>query len=108
MQTIRSVGVLSVAKIMGAIYFVLGLLFVPFFLFVGAMTSMAGAHNSPFAALGAISGIAMAVIVPIFYGVMGFVFGAIGALLYNLFAAWVGGIRINLQSTQTASAVSAG
>jgi len=25
---------------------------------------------------------------------MGFIFGAIGALLYNLFAKWVGGIEL--------------
>jgi hypothetical protein len=41
MKTIKSVGVLSVAKIMGAVYAVLGLLFAPMFLLIGAVGSMA-------------------------------------------------------------------
>lgn len=31
------------------------------------------------------------------YGVMGFVFGAIGALIYNLVAKWVGGFELELE-----------
>jgi hypothetical protein len=102
MQTIRSVGVLSIAKIMGTIYLVMGLIFVPFFLLAGVLGSMAGAeHSGPFAAVGAIGGLALAVIVPVVYGLMGFVIGAIGALLYNLMAGWIGGIQINLQPAGT-------
>jgi hypothetical protein len=40
----------------------------------------------------------MAVILPVFYGVMGFVFGALGAFLYNLMAKWMGGIQLELQA----------
>jgi hypothetical protein len=36
--------------------------------------------------------------IPIFYGAMGFVFGAIGALVYNVFAAMVGGIEIEVEN----------
>ncbi len=93
MKTIKSVGVLSVAKIMGAVYAVLGLLFAPMFLLIGAVGSMAGQHANPF---GAIGGLAMAVIMPFFYGVLGFVFGAIGAFLYNLMAKWIGGIEFEV------------
>jgi hypothetical protein len=32
---------------------------------------------------------------------MGFVMGAIGALLYNLFAKWVGGFELELESRPT-------
>jgi hypothetical protein len=34
---------------------------------------------------------------PIFYGLVGFFTGAIGALLYNLFAHLVGGIELELE-----------
>src|SRR5205823_12833352 len=34
---------------------------------------------------------------PIFYGVLGFVFGAIGAFLYNFMAKWLGGIEVQVQ-----------
>ena len=40
----------------------------------------------------------IALFIPIVYGVMGFIAGAIGALIYNLMAKWVGGIQIELQS----------
>src|ERR1700756_13641 len=88
MRTITSVGVLSVAKIMGAIYAVIGLILLPFFLLASLIGSMAGGHDNP---LGAIGGLVFGLFAPIFYGVLGFVFGAIGAFLYNLMAKWLGG-----------------
>ena len=39
----------------------------------------------------------MAIAAPIMYGLMGFVMGAIGALIYNLIAGWVGGIEMELE-----------
>ncbi len=94
MRTITSVGVLSVAKIMGAIYAVIGLILLPFFLLASLIGSMAGAHDNP---LGAIGGLIFGLFAPIFYGVLGFVFGAIGAFLYNFMAKWLGGIEVQVQ-----------
>ena len=34
------------------------------------------------------------ILAPVIYGAMGFVFGAIGAWIYNLVAKWLGGIEI--------------
>ena len=93
MHIVKSVGVLSFAKIMGLIYGCLGLIFIPFFLLLGIAGSFAGDEKNPFA--GAV-GIALAVFAPILYGLMGFVIGAIGALLYNLFARLVGGFGLEL------------
>jgi hypothetical protein len=42
MHMVKSVGVMSVAKIMGLIYGCLGLIFEPLFLMVGLVGSMAG------------------------------------------------------------------
>jgi hypothetical protein len=103
MHRIKSVGVMSVAKVMGLIYGALGLLIVPIFLVIGLASSMAikqaqqatGA-NLP-AAMGPIFAILMAIAAPIMYGLMGFVTGAISALIYNLIAGWVGGIEMELE-----------
>jgi len=95
MHTIKSVGVLSVAKIMGAIYAVMGLILLPFFLLAGFIGSMAGEHGNP---LGAIGGLVFGLFAPVFYGAIGFVFGAIGAFLYNVMAKWLGGIEVQVQS----------
>jgi hypothetical protein len=78
MHVIKSVGVMSFAKIMGLIYGCLGLVIIPFFLFAAIVGSFAGGEKNPFA--GAI-GVVLAVLAPILYGLMGFVIGAIGAAL---------------------------
>jgi hypothetical protein len=95
MHIVKSVGVLSVAKIMGMIYACMGLIFAPFFLLIGLMGSAMGQHNSP---LAGIFGIGFAILMPVFYGVLGFIAGLIGALLYNLFARWVGGFELELEA----------
>src|SRR5579862_2418598 len=87
MHIIKSVGVLSVAKILGLIY-------APFFLLIGTLASLAGQHKGPFPG---IFGVAFALFMPVFYGLIGFICGAIGALLYNLFAKLVGGFELELE-----------
>lgn len=94
MQVIKSVGVLSVAKIFGLLYGCMGLIFVPIFLLMGLAGAMAGPKEFP---LGGVVGIVLAFVMPIFYGGMGFVMGAIGALLYNLIAGWIGGFEVQLE-----------
>lgn len=94
MHIVKSVGVLSVARIMGMIYGCLGLIFAPFFLLFGLIGSLAGQQKTPFA--GAI-GIVLALMMPVLYGVMGFISGAIGGLLYNAFARWVGGFELEME-----------
>ncbi|MFY9742089.1 MAG: hypothetical protein WA252_06405 [Candidatus Sulfotelmatobacter sp.] len=94
MQIVKSVGVMSVAKIMGLVYGCLGLIFAPFFLLIGLLGSVAGGHRTPFA--GAL-GVIFALLMPILYGLMGFLMGAIGGGLYNLFAKLVGGFEVELE-----------
>jgi hypothetical protein len=90
---LKSVGVMSVAKIMGLLYGCMGLLFVPFFLLIGFVGTFAGHGKTPFAG---VFGIVLAILMPLFYGVMGFVMGAIGAFLYNVLAQWVGGFELEM------------
>jgi|ERR1700722_10249909 len=93
MYILKSVGVMSIAKVTGLIYGCLGVIFVPFFLVVGLVGTFAGANKSPFAG---IFGLIFAVLMPLLYGAMGFVMGAIGAFLYNLIAIRVGGLELEL------------
>jgi hypothetical protein len=93
MYTIKSIGVLSTAKLMGLCYFAFGLLLSPIFLLLGLVQQIAGTREPA----GAIAGVAVAVMLPFFYGVIGFISGAVGAFIYNLFANWVGGIEIELK-----------
>ncbi|HEY4904694.1 MAG TPA: hypothetical protein VIH89_14570 [Candidatus Sulfotelmatobacter sp.] len=93
MHIVKSVGVLSMAKIMGLIQACMGLIFAPFFLLIGMLGSLAGQDKNPFAG---VVGVFLALLMPIMYGAIGFIVGAIGALLYNLFAKLVGGIELDL------------
>src|SRR5438445_9061620 len=99
MQVVKSVGVMSVAKIMGLIYGCMGLIFAPIFLLMGLLGTLVGQQKSPFAG---IFGIAFAILMPVLYGVMGFITGAIGGLLYNLFASWVGGFELEMELAHAA------
>ena len=104
MHRVKSVGVLSVAKIMGAIYAVLGLIVMPFILLMGMIGSLAGGRENP---LGAVGALAMGIIAPFLYGGIGFIAGAIMALLYNLMAKWLGGIEVEMQAPAPAVATPA-
>jgi hypothetical protein len=101
MHIVKSVGVMSIAKIMGLLYGCMGVIFAPIFLLLGLLGSFAGQDKTPFAG---IFGVVFAVLMPVIYGVMGFVAGAIGALLYNLLARWVGGFELELELRQTTAA----
>ena len=76
MHIIKSVGVLSVAKITGLMYACMGLIFAPLFLLIGVLASAAGQHNNP---LAGIFSIGFAVLFPVLYGI-----GLIGALVDNV------------------------
>ena len=69
MQVLKSVGVMSIARIMGLIYGCMGLLFVPFFLLFAILGSVAGQNKNPLAGL---LGIVFAIAMPFLYGVTGF------------------------------------
>jgi hypothetical protein len=93
MHIIKSVAVLSLAKILRLVYGCMGLRFAPFFLLFGLIGSVAGQGKSPFTG---IFGVVFRNSHPVLYGAMGSVSGAIGALLYNLFARWVGGFGLEM------------
>ena len=94
MQRILRVGVLSSAKISCALYGIMGLIFVPIFLIIGAAGLLTGQKEQ--AAVGAMTGLFLAIMMPLLYAGMGFVIGALSAVIYNLVAGWIGGIEIEL------------
>ena len=95
-MVIKRVGPLSCAKIAGALYVIVGF-------FAGAFISllaMAGAFVSqdatvPFA--GALFGVGAIVLLPVFYGCLGFVTTLIMAWIYNILASALGGVEIDVQ-----------
>jgi|SRR5450432_4199093 len=94
MQRIKSVGILSSAKMACVIYGCIGLIVIPFAL-IGGLAGLASGNKGGM--LGGIGFFVLALLAPIFYAAIGFVSGAITALVYNLAAKWMGGIEIELE-----------
>ena len=99
-MVIRRIDAFSAGKVFGVLYAMLGLVFgLIFSLFslmgaaIGAGMEQGGVEGAAFSL---IFGIGAVVVMPLFYGVMGFVTALVGALLYNLTAGFVGGIRLDL------------
>jgi hypothetical protein len=103
--TIKKLGVLSVAKIYGAITFVFGLIIgVIYGLFV-MVFGAAMMSQSRSAGGGAVFlGLVIMIVTPILYAVIGFIAGAIGALIYNVAAGIAGGIEIEVEGESQAYA----
>jgi hypothetical protein len=95
-MVIKRVGPLSCAKVVAALYMIVGVV-------VGALISLASmaggmVSDEPWVAgLGAAVGIAAIIVLPIVYGSLGFVATLIGAFLYNIAAGIVGGVEIDVQ-----------
>lgn len=86
-QRIKRFSIGQSAKFLGVLYLLFGLLFVPFFLLMGAFAPEGtGGFGTMFA-----------LALPILYGVFGVIGGAIGAVLYNLVSGWVGGIEVEME-----------
>lgn len=101
-MTIRRFGPLSMAKVFGFTYALLGLVFGAFFtLFslVGAAIGSGMGEQGPEAFFGVLFGVGAVIVLPLFYGAMGFISGLIGAFFYNLVAGLVGGIEMEVEGT---------
>jgi hypothetical protein len=89
MHKVKRLGVMSVAKVLGALYGAMAIIFVPIFLIMAAY----GPQGTGFTA-------ALAVLLPVFYAIGGFVGGAFMAWIYNLAAQFVGGIEVGVELTK--------
>lgn len=93
-MVLRSVGVLSAGKVMGALYALMGLVgsvFMGMFSIMAAMIPAQQQGNSPSQAAAFVFGIAMVFFIPLIYGI-------IGATFYNIIAGFIGGIELDLEA----------
>lgn len=99
---IKKLGIWSVSKMYGIMALIIGLLIgIPYGLIV-IIFSLVGASIGGNEALavgggGIVMGIILMIGIPVGYAVMGIIGGAVGALIYNLFAAIAGGIEIEVE-----------
>ena len=96
-KELRKIGVLSYAKISAVLSAIMGLVFGVLEAISGAVISSSG--TAPQEALGLFGVLSYAVIIvmPIAYAIIGFIFGIVGAFIYNLVAKGIGGIEMHFE-----------
>jgi hypothetical protein len=101
-MVIRHIGVGSLARILAALYALWGFIFgviVALIALAGAgMAGTTGASDSSMPGwMGGLFGVGAVIFLPICYGVLGAIGGAITAVMYNVVAGMVGGLSVETE-----------
>jgi hypothetical protein len=83
--------------VLGVLYGILSLIFVPFILVAALLGGKSGAH------VPAIFGLGFAIMMPVLYAAAGFIGGIIAAALYDLIAKWTGGFEFEVRDLAPAA-----
>lgn len=98
-REIKKIDPTSLAKVMGVLYALLGVIIGLLFAGFGSILSslpMAEEDEATRSVLSTFFGVGSIIFFPIFYGIMGLIAGVITGFLYNLVAGWIGGVRIEV------------
>jgi hypothetical protein len=95
-MVINRVGPVSCAKLAGILYAAMGLFIGAIFSLAAFAGAFAAGRDAP-AGLGVFLGVGAIIVLPILYGVIGFIGALIGAALYNAAASVVGGVEIDVR-----------
>ncbi|WP_420583232.1 hypothetical protein [Reichenbachiella sp.] len=94
MIRVKKFGVLQTAKVAAIIYAIVSfVVFLPFALIGTMFTDEFFPEFSEF-------GPVALLFIPLMYGLIGFIFTAIGCVVYNLIASFTGGIEIEMETAQ--------
>ena len=98
---LKRIAPLQAGKMLAAFYGLISLIIVPFIMVFMAVGGIAAAsqHGGGAATMPMMMGMGLGfmLLLPIMYAVMGFVFGIIGAFVYNLMARWMGGFELEFE-----------
>jgi hypothetical protein len=84
-QRIQRFGIAQTAKVLGILYAMMGLVFLPLFVVANMLSPIPMGFN-----------LVVAILVPVLYGIFGFIFTAIACALYNWVASFAGGVEVQL------------
>jgi hypothetical protein len=100
MATVKRIGPGSAFKVGLVVYaflgLIIGVLMAMFSMVAGSLGSLGGGGATGARAFGFGFGLGAIIIFPILYGIIGGIAGAIGAVVYNLAAGWVGGLEVDI------------
>ena len=91
-QQIVRLSVHQTAKVLGVLYTLMGLLLIPILL----VTTLSGPEEER-------TNLALLFLLPLAYGALGYVFVAIGCVVYNAVASRIGGIEFTLGAGDSTS-----
>lgn len=94
-MVLKRVGPGSLARILGVLYAVMGVIIGGFMALATLIGSAVGGGSMPFG--GAFFGVAAILWAPVLYGVMGVVTGLLSATLYNWLAGVMGGVEVTIE-----------
>jgi hypothetical protein len=105
MRKIKKIGLFSFAKFQSFIGGIIGLVCGVLYSFGGMLIDLlvsfdilsSEAMSSPGLSWGTLLAFGALIGMPILFGVVAFLFGLFGALFYNLFSKWFGGIEIEIE-----------
>jgi hypothetical protein len=89
---LKRVGPFSCAKVSAVLYGLIGLIVGALFSLIAVVGSAVGDSS-----MGFLFGAGAIILLPLFYGALGFVSGALMAWLYNVIVGWIGGIEIEFE-----------
>ncbi|WP_406657635.1 hypothetical protein V7O62_03510 [Methanolobus sp. ZRKC2] len=90
---VTGIGVFSLAMITGAINTILGLIYGVLMALMAMRTfSIMGGFST-----GLLSGVGIIIIMPIVYGIVGFIIGMISAIIFNVVTGFTGGLEIEVK-----------
>jgi hypothetical protein len=99
-MVIRKIGVASAAKVFGTLHAIWGLIFgacIALFALVGSGIAATHSDDPVPGWLGAMFGVGAIIVLPIFYGILGAIFGALTAAFYNVVAGMAGGLTLDVE-----------
>jgi len=97
-RVVKSIDPLQCGKVLGVLYAAISLIFIPLILLFSLFSLLlAPAEGGGSIAAVITVFIGLCVLAPVFYGVMGFFTGLIGAWCYNFIARFVGGISVEVE-----------
>lgn len=93
-RRIKSFNPVQLGKMLAIMYGAMGLIFCPFFLLFSLFAPHPQGAHVPAIFL---FGTGFALMLPVIYGIMGFILGVISGFIYNLIAKWIGGIEVEVE-----------
>lgn len=99
-MVLKRIGVLAAGKVLGLLYLVMGIfpgiMFALMAMAGAAAPQQPGAPENPFLLFAGL-GVAAIIVMPIMYGIMGFIGGIICAAIYNVIASMAGGLELEFE-----------